>query len=162
MAKARDKAKKDKSGVKKKTAAQKSGGMKTAAKKAAARKKAARSRAAPPSTHPGTDIKVIKGAKVGPGGGEIIFENERVRIWDVALDPGGRSALHTHLLDYVLVQIEGEEVMTQPHPDTEGFYNRRLIMETRPGDTVFIEKGGSETAVNTGKTRWREIAIELK
>ena len=92
----------------------------------------------------------------------MIFENERVRIWDVALEPGGKSALHTHLLDYVLVQIEGEEVMTQPHEDTQGFYNRRMIMETRPGDTVYIDKGGTETAVSTGKTRWREIVIELK
>ncbi|MBW2418694.1 MAG: hypothetical protein JRH19_09115 [Deltaproteobacteria bacterium] len=135
---------------------------KKSAKRKGARKKARKQAARAPATHPGTDIKTIRGAEVGPGGGEMIFENERVRIWDLALEPGGKSALHTHLLDYVLVQIEGEEVKTQPHPDTEGFYNRRMIMETRPGDTVFIEKGGSETAVNTGKTRWREIAIELK
>ena len=31
-----------------------------------------------------------------------------------------------------------------------------------PGDTVFIAKGGTETAVNVGKKHWREICIELK
>jgi hypothetical protein len=148
--------------AKKSKAVSKKSVSKKGVKKKAVRKKAARARAAAPRNHPGTDIKVIRGAEVGPGGGEMVFENERVRIWDVALEPGEKSALHTHLLDYVLVQIEGEEVKTQPHPDTQGFYNRRMIMETRPGDQVFIEKGGTETAVNTGKTRWREIVIELK
>lgn len=158
-AQAKAKAKKPKPEAEVKLAA---AAAKKTAKKKAVGKGAARTRTTAPRTHPGTDVKVIRGAEVGPGGGEMMFENERVRIWDVSLDPGGKSALHTHLLDYVLVQVEGEEVMTQPHPDTEGFYNRRMIMETRPGDTVFIEKGGTETAVNTGKTRWREIVIELK
>lgn len=112
--------------------------------------------------HPGTNVRVIEGSETGPGGGKVIFENDRVRISDIALEPGGRSALHTHLLDYVLVQVEGDEICTEPHPDTEGHYNRRMAMEVQPGDTVFIEKGGSETAVNTGKKPWREICIELK
>ena len=120
------------------------------------------SSAAGAATHPGTDIRVIEGAETGPGGGKLIFENDRVRIWDIALEPSGRSALHTHLLDYILVQVEGDEVCTEPHKDTQGEYNRRMIMETRPGDTCYIGKGGSETAVNTGKKTWREICIELK
>ena len=125
--------------------------------------KTTRRKAVPrPRTHEGTEINVIPGAEIGPGGGEVIFENDRLRIWDIALEPGQDTALHTHLLDYVLVQVEGDEVKTQPHPDTQGFYNRRMIMETRPGDTVFIEKGGTETATNTGSSRWREICIELK
>jgi quercetin dioxygenase-like cupin family protein len=113
-------------------------------------------------THPGTNVRVIEGVATGPGGGKIIFENDRVRIWDIALPPGGRSAEHTHLLDYVLVQVEGDEITTEPNADTEGFYDRKMALEVQPGDTVFIEKGGTETAVNTGKQPWREICIELK
>ncbi|MBW2295271.1 MAG: hypothetical protein JRG94_23625 [Deltaproteobacteria bacterium] len=112
--------------------------------------------------HPGTNIAKIKGSQPGPGGGKLIFENDSVKIWDIELPPEGKTALHTHLLDYVLVQIAGDEICTEPHSDTEGFYNRRMVLETRPGDTVFIEKGGSEVAVNTGKKLWREICIELK
>jgi len=131
------------------------------ATKKATKKKTVKKRATP-AQHPGTEINVIKGADIGPGGGEVIFENERVRISDIALQPGQRTALHTHLLDYVLVQVEGDEIGTEPHKDTQGEYNRRMIMETRPGDTVYIGKGGTETAVNTGKKPWREICIELK
>jgi hypothetical protein len=115
-----------------------------------------------PAVHPGTGVRVIPGAVIGPGGGKLILENDRVRIWDMSLDPGGRSELHTRLLDYVLVQIEGDEVCNEPHPETQGAHNRRMVARTQPGDTNYIEKGGTETAVNTGKKRWREIVIELR
>lgn len=62
----------------------------------------------------------------------------------------------------MLVQVEGDEITTEPHADSEGFYDRKMALEVQPGDTVFIEKGGTETAVNTGKQPWREICIELK
>jgi hypothetical protein len=47
-------------------------------------------------------------------------------------------------------QLARHEVRTEPHPDTEGFYNRRIQLEPPPVDTVFIEKRGSEVAVHTG------------
>jgi hypothetical protein len=108
------------------------------------------------------EIKPIEGAEHGPGGGEIVFENERVRIWDIALEPGGKSAMHTHQLDYILVQVEGEEVTTDPHPDTQGEFDEYLTLPVIPGNINYIERGGTETAVNTGTRRWREICIELK
>ena len=144
--------------VKKKTS--KKAARSTATKKRRSTPKA--KKATRPSRHPGTAINVIKNAEIGPGGGELILENDRVRIWDISLEPGQRTALHTHLLDYVLVQIEGDEIGTEPHEDTQGEYNRRMVLETRPGDTCYIGKSGTETAVNTGKKRWREICIELK
>ena len=114
------------------------------------------------ATHPATQIAVIEGAEIGPGAGKLVFENDRVRIWDLQLDPGERSALHTHLLDYVIVQIEGDEICNEPHPETQGFYDRRMVEQTHPGDTAFVRAGGTEVAVNTGKKHWREICIELK
>ena len=113
-------------------------------------------------THPGTDIAIIDGAEPGPGGGKIIIENDRVRVWSIALGPGERSALHTHLLDHILVQVEGDEICIEPHPETQGRYNEGFVAKVRPGGTAFIEKGGTETAVNIGTKRWREIVIELK
>lgn len=47
------------------------------------------------ATHPGTEISLIEGVETGPGGGKIIFENDRVRIWDLELDPGQKSAVNT-------------------------------------------------------------------
>src|SRR5262245_47626320 len=33
----------------------------------------------------------------------LLYENERVRIWEMDLAPGARSATHRHEVDYVLV-----------------------------------------------------------
>jgi quercetin dioxygenase-like cupin family protein len=112
--------------------------------------------------HPGTDIAVIPGAAAGTGAGEVIFENDRVRITSISLAPGERSALHTHLLDYVLVQIEAGEACHEPHPRTEGRMKERRISKIAPGQTAFIPRGSTEVAINTGDTTLREISIELK
>ncbi len=107
-------------------------------------------------------IPEVEGSAYGPGGGELVFENERVRIWDFRLGPGERSALHTHDLDTLLIQIEGDRIAVEPHPETRGEYSEYLAADVVPGAALFVEKGGVETAVNVGKKPWREICIELK
>ena len=37
-----------------------------------------------------------------------------------------------------------------------------LLFSDVPGNAIYIERGGIETAVNTGDRRYREILIELK
>ena len=113
-------------------------------------------------TWPGSDVKIIAGAEVGPGGGELMFENEKVRIWDMRLEPGEKSTLHTHLLDTILIQIDGDRICVDPHTDSEGEYKEYLEQDIAPGDLVYVEKGGTETAVNVGAKSWREILIEMK
>ena len=92
----------------------------------------------------------------------LLVENERVRIWEMDLAPGTRSAIHRHDLDYVLVQIDGDRIAGQPEPDTGGAYRDYIEGEVEPGKTRFIRRGGIETAINVGKRRYREILIELK
>ena len=107
-------------------------------------------------------VPEVEGSEYGPGGGEVILENDRVRITELRLGPGERSKLHTHALDYVLVQIEGDRVAVEPHPETAGANDAYLEAEVVPGATIFLERGGVETAVNVGEKPWREICIELK
>jgi hypothetical protein len=92
----------------------------------------------------------------------MLFENDRVRIWEMDLPPGGKSAIHQHDLDYILVQLEGDRIAGEPEPDTQGPYNEYVEADVVPGNAIYIERGGIETAVNTGKRRYREILIELK
>ena len=107
-------------------------------------------------------VPEVEGSEYGPGGGEVIFENERVRITDMRLEPGERSRLHTHALDYMLIQIEGDKVAVDPHPETQGENTEFFEADVIPGATIFLERGGVEWAVNTGEKPWREICIELK
>jgi beta-alanine degradation protein BauB len=99
---------------------------------------------------------------LGDIGTEVIFENERVRIWELRLEPGERSAIHRHDLDYILVLLEGDRIAAEPEADTDGPVTERLEADVVPGATVYLTRGGVETAVNTGQQPYREIIIELK
>jgi len=99
---------------------------------------------------------------LGPVGTKLLLENDRVRIWEMDLAPGERSATHRHDHEYVLVQLEGDRIAAIPEPDTKGPYKKHTEGAVTPGKVVYIPSGGIETAVNTGERRYREILIELK
>ncbi len=92
----------------------------------------------------------------------LLLENERVRIWELDLAPGERSATHRHDCDYVLVQIEGDRIAAQPEPDSAGAYRDYIEAPVEAGRARYIARGGIETAINIGQRRYREILIELK
>jgi len=99
---------------------------------------------------------------LGPVATRILFENERVRVWEMDLAPGERSATHRHELDYVLVQIEGDRIAATPEPDTGGAFREYVEGDVAPGKARYIVRGGIETAINVGQRRYREILVELK
>jgi hypothetical protein len=99
---------------------------------------------------------------LGPMGDNVLFENDRVRIWELEIPPGGDSNVHEHALDYILVQLGGDRVAAVPEPDTKGAYSDYLEADVVPGQVIYIERGGIETARNVGEVPYREIIIELK
>jgi len=92
----------------------------------------------------------------------IVFENERVRIWEMRLAPGERSAVHEHALDNILIQIGGDRVAVEPEPDTTGPYTSYLEADVFPGNVIYVERGGIERAYNCGSREYFEIVVELK
>jgi hypothetical protein len=92
----------------------------------------------------------------------VLFENERVRIWELRLEPGERSDVHRHERDYVVVQIAGDRIAGHFEPDSEGSYRGDVEGPVRPGRVAYVAKGGIETAVNSGEAPYHEILIELK
>lgn len=93
---------------------------------------------------------------------KLLFENERVRIWEMRLEPGHDGPPHRHDCDHVLVQISGDRMAVVPEPDTQGVYNEYLEADVFPGNYFYVEKGGIEVARNVGKEAFHEIIIELK
>jgi predicted metal-dependent enzyme (double-stranded beta helix superfamily) len=101
--------------------------------------------------------------KLGDVATRMLFENDRVRVWEMDLAPGESSSVHEHALDYVLVQLEGDKIAGIFEPDTHGAYPPGTVEgDVAPGNAIFIERGGIETAKNTGSKRYREILVELK
>jgi hypothetical protein len=99
---------------------------------------------------------------LGPVGTEVVFENDRVRIWQLRLEPGERSAIHRHDLDNVLIQISGDRIAAEPEADTQGPYKDYIAADLIPGAAIFVERGGVETAVNIGEEPYLEVIVELK
>jgi hypothetical protein len=99
------------------------------------------------------------GAELGEVATRVLFENERVRMWELTLAPGEASALHRHDLDYVIVLLEGDRIAAVPGP---GSARGPREAEVTPGRAVYLKRGDSEWAVNTGERPYRELLIELK
>ena len=99
---------------------------------------------------------------LGGVGTEVVFENDRVRVWSLRLEPGEKSAVHRHELDHLLIQIAGDRIAVIPEPDSEGPYREYLAADVIPGAVVHVTRGGIETAHNVGNRPYREVIVELK
>jgi len=92
-------------------------------------------------------------------GTRLLFENERVRVWDLRLEPGQSTGLHRHKEDYLYVVI-GDGKLQAAGEDGE----RWEAMEMKDGDVRYRELDGEDVheAFNVGDEPWRNIIVELK
>lgn len=97
---------------------------------------------------------------LGGVGGRVILEDERVRIWELVLEPGEASDLHRHDHDYYLIIMEGDYVAGVTLPDNPAPSFVGKVPEN--GNTVSIPAGGVEWAYNVGDKTYREVIVELK
>jgi hypothetical protein len=95
---------------------------------------------------------------------KVLMENDRVRIWEMRLAPGEESDLHRHDLDYIMIQIDGDKMAARFEPDSGGEWGGLGYVEgeIQPGNVLYAQRGGIETAVNVGKKEFYEIVVELK
>jgi beta-alanine degradation protein BauB len=99
---------------------------------------------------------------LGDLGTRVVFENDRVRVWQVRLAPGEQGDVHRHELDHLLVQVAGDRIAVMPEPDSEGPFRHYLEAEVVPGAIVHVRRGGVESALNVGMQPYLEIVVELK
>ena len=92
-------------------------------------------------------------------GTELLFENDRVRVWDLRLRPGERAGFHRHSHDYFFVVIGGGKLKSV-RGDGSDWYET----EMGDGEVHFreIESEDVHDAVNVGDATWRNIVVELK
>lgn len=110
----------------------------------------------------------------GKVGSEVIFENDKVRVWNFELAPGESTEMHTHEHDYIWYAISGAPLQTydENEKDTGVFdvptgavFELKLV-----GDEIEVSGGPGKgarvparhRAVNAGNERYREILIEFK
>ncbi len=103
---------------------------------------------------PGQDISKLK---LGPIGDYVMFENDRVRVWDFVVEPGKSKGWHKHELPYVIIpmtdgEIELESALTGEIARPKG----------KIGEPIWRDAGEVHDLRNVGKTSYRNILIELK
>jgi hypothetical protein len=100
--------------------------------------------------------------RLGEIANRVIFENERVRIWEMRMPAGETGPPHRHELDHILVQIAGDRMAVVPEKDSQGPYREYLEADVAPGQVFYVARGGVESAKNVGTREYHEILIELK
>ncbi len=98
-----------------------------------------------------------RGVTLGQIGHRIVLENEHVRIWEVALDPGETIDFHLHYHPYVIVSLGGGE------NEIETIFGAKAKTDEPLGATVFInEMRPVHRLTNRAKVRYLSRLIELK
>ena len=92
-------------------------------------------------------------------GTRLLFENDRVRVWDLRLEPGESTGLHRHETDYFYVAIGGGSLQGVAADGTP-----KPVREMTDGEVVFreVDVGEIHEAINVGDSPWRNLVIELK
>ena len=92
-------------------------------------------------------------------GTELLFENDRVRVWDLRLAPGDRAGFHRHSHDYFFVVIGGGKLKSV-RGDGSDWYETEMA----DGEVHFREIASEDVhdAINVGEKAWRNIVVELK
>ena len=106
------------------------------------------------STSPSPSLPVPD--RLGDVATKVLFENDRVRVWEMVLEPGQSSDWHRHDHPYLLCIVEGDTV------DALGDDGRQFTLEAKPGTVFYVPPGDPEIATNRSSTPFREVLIELK
>ena len=98
-----------------------------------------------------------------------VFENDKVIVWEMTLEPGESTGIHTHEHEYFFQVVSGSTLETI---DSHGASLGEFDFAT--GSTHYLTLEGEELvygdvrvpaqheAKNVGSTRYFEILVELK
>lgn len=94
--------------------------------------------------------------KLGEIGNEILFENDKVRIWGLSLDPGKVQGWHQHHLPYVIVPLtKGDNLMRFAD-------GREKETHETVGGVLWREPGIPHELENRSDWTYRNVLIEIK
>jgi len=85
---------------------------------------------------------------------KVLFENERVRVVELRLEPGKKEPMHSHPAHLVYVLSPARMKMTSSEGKTKE-------VEVRAGQVIWGE-ALSHAGENVGTTELHEVIIELK
>ena len=101
-----------------------------------------------------------------------VFEDDRVIVWHLDLEPGAQGERHTHKLDYVVRVLSGSTLeVAGPNGellDTVELESGGAVSFRIEGDQIVADRPGypavprTHSARNVGPNTFREVLIEFK
>jgi quercetin dioxygenase-like cupin family protein len=91
-----------------------------------------------------------------PIGHNVVFENERVRVWEITLQPGETLGMHLHDTDYVVVSLTAGPTMVEWED------GRRETTDHAVGDITWRKAPHAHALTNVGSEVYRNRFVELK
>ena len=105
-------------------------------------------------------------------GTQKVFENDRVVVWHLDLQPGEQGERHTHKLDYVVKVISGSTLEVAgpngEYLDTVELESGGAVAFRIEGDQILADRPGypavptTHSAKNIGPNTFQEVLIEFK
>jgi beta-alanine degradation protein BauB len=92
-------------------------------------------------------------------GTSIWFENDRIRVWEILLEPGERGAFHSHVTNYFWTVVEGSRGLQR---FADGTF---VVRDYLVGETKYLEHTPATALIhdleNVGDTTLRFVTVEL-
>jgi hypothetical protein len=93
-------------------------------------------------------------------GTALLFENDRVRVFELRLEPGERGPFHLHDRDYLWTVVESGRGLQR---FADGSY---VVRDYTVGETRFLEQSPEDSLIhdleNVGGSTLRFVTVELK
>ncbi len=93
---------------------------------------------------------------LGPIADIVIFENEFVRVWSLALAPGRVQSWHRHDLPYLVIPL------TDGKNEMRWIDGRVIHTDEKPGQALWRLPGGVHELENTSAWEYRNLLVEVK
>ena len=101
--------------------------------------------------------KGVGNEPLGEIGTRVLFENDRVKIWNLIVGPGGASPWHDHPRDYITISVEGPDEITVEFGDGREAQNASTV-----GAWKWHENHVTHRVLNPSAVRHTNVLIELK
>jgi hypothetical protein len=92
-------------------------------------------------------------------GTTVWFENDRIRVWEVLLEPGERGAFHSHTTNYFWTVVEGSRGLQR---FSDGTF---VVRDYLVGETKYLEHTPDSALIhdleNVGDSTLRFVTVEL-
>ncbi|MCZ6539081.1 MAG: hypothetical protein O6922_04570 [Chloroflexi bacterium] len=97
------------------------------------------------------------GKELGEIASVVLFENDRVKIWNLIVEPGEASDWHLHGRDYVTVVVESNGGLDAEYGDGTGNKSNNVV-----GDFSYHESHQVHGVVYNTDRRYKNVLFELK